>query len=117
MTGNVDDFDMAIHNGNLWFAASTDPLRTLEVARLQLPGGNIPPEGRLLPNTIVYSAVTGASFEFQGEVGRSYRIEYIENLGSQNWMPLTNFIYATPIRITDTQAGGRSQRCYRAVSP
>ncbi len=118
--GRAGYFDMTINNGSLWFAVSTDTLRTLDVARRSLPGGQVYVGGRLEPTTIVYSPLAGTSFLFEGEVGRSYHIEYLDDLSTQLWLPLTNFIYTAPpppVLIQDAGAVGQGFRFYRARSP
>ena len=75
------------------------------------------PGGTLVPGTLLYSAVGGFSFQFNGEIGRAYRIQYNTNLATTNWTTLTNFTYAAPLTITDGAAAGSPSRVYRAISP
>jgi hypothetical protein len=66
----------------------------------------------------VMTMTAGApQLSFQPVTGKSYRLEYSDNLSPSNWTFLTS-IFATssaPIQISDKSATGRSQRFYRIV--
>jgi hypothetical protein len=69
-----------------------------------------PPQSPAILSLRMYPGLT-----IRGDVGRPYRIEYTENLGSTNWVALTNiFLPASPWLFTDTTTSAPN-RFYRAV--
>jgi hypothetical protein len=76
-----------------------------------------PVGGTLVPGSVVYSGAAGFSFQFVGDVGRAYRIQYNTNLATTNWITLTNFTYTTPLTITDAGPLTNPGRVYRAITP
>jgi len=51
-----------------------------------------------------------------GQVGRSYRVEYTNSLGSTNWSVLTNVtLPKSPFLIFDPTSTGNPTRFYRSV--
>jgi len=75
------------------------------------------PGGTLVPGSVLYSSSSGFSFNFNGEVGRAYRIQYSTNPTAANWTTLTNFTYTAPLTVTDSGAVSSAGRVYRAISP
>jgi hypothetical protein len=51
-----------------------------------------------------------------GEIGRTYRIDAADNLGSGAWSPIiTVVVTQSPFTIADLGSIGKSMRFYRAV--
>ncbi len=66
----------------------------------------------------MYSPLTGFSVLFnEATPGQLYRIQTSSSLGPNAWADLTNFIYSSPLLITDETALTATNRLYRAVSP
>ncbi len=69
-------------------------------------------------SNVSYSPATGFSCTFlDASVGQPYRIQTSPSLAVGPWTDLTNFIYASPIVITDASAVSATNTFYRAVTP
>jgi hypothetical protein len=65
-----------------------------------------------------YSPATGFNCTFlDGTVGQPYCIQTSPSLFVGPWTDLTNFIYASPVVITDASAVSATNTFYRAVTP
>ena len=76
----------------------------------------VTPGPQLQLKTLREAAFAGNVFSatFVGEPGTAYQIQYSTNL--QTWLPLTNFVYASPVSVTDLNATN-AQRFYRGIKP
>jgi hypothetical protein len=67
---------------------------------------------------LAYSPATGFSCTFlDASVGQPYRVQTSPSLAVGPWTDLTNFIYASPIVISDAAAILATNTFYRAVTP
>jgi hypothetical protein len=107
-------------------AAATRHLWPLRIEALEITGNGFnnrtlgPISGVFIGRPPVSAAMSGmmvtpggdVSFEFSGDAGVSYRIEYSEDL--IHWTLLRDVLnHSGPVAITDPGAGGRPQRFYR----
>jgi hypothetical protein len=64
----------------------------------------------------VLTILTPTQFEFDGVMGRSYRVEYTTQLPSATWTPLTNItLSCTSTSIANIQAPAEQSRFFRVV--
>lgn len=68
------------------------------------------------PTPQITSPALYFGFGVSGEIGKTYRIEYVENAGAQNWTPAgTVSLVTTPQLWLDTTASASRKRFYRTV--
>jgi hypothetical protein len=107
-------------------AAATRHLWPITIGALEITGNGFnnrtlgPITGALVGRSPVSAVMSGmvvtpggdVSFQFSGDAGASYRIEYSEDL--IHWTLLRDVLdHAGPVEIMDAGAGGRPQRFYR----
>jgi hypothetical protein len=67
--------------------------------------------------SIAVDATGHVTLGFATQVGKTYRVEYNDNLNNANWLPLGAAIMASGVSLTvPDDIGGNSQRFYRIVS-
>jgi hypothetical protein len=65
-----------------------------------------------------YSPVAGFRFTFRDATpGQPYRIQSSPSLTADSWTDFTNFTYAGPLHLADTNSLAAPKRFYRAVTP
>lgn len=102
-------------NGELVFQASFFDVGSSGIFTANLGAPVSTPSGGAF-GSLTFSSVTGFGLTFSDATsGQAYRIQSSSTPGS--WTNLTNFIYTTPVSVTDSSAAGAAKKFYRAVTP
>lgn len=107
----------ALKNGRLvFYVHGTDHnfsgVNLSEVFTALVPPTPFP--GGFTPGKFNYDDENGMSFEFVGNVGETYTVQFNDSTPPA-WQPLTNFTYTVPKQIHDPETTA-PRRVYRAVS-